>query len=67
MRTARSLTASHSIRRGGHACPGRGACLGDMHAQGVCVPRGVRACENITFPKLLLRAVKIAGQAIQKL
>ena len=35
MRTARSLSASRSIRRGGiHA-------QGAMHAQGVCMPWGV--------------------------
>ena len=64
MRTARSLTASHSIRCG----------EGGKHARGMCMVGGVRAmhnppplwteflthaCENINFPQLLLWAVKI--------
>ena len=59
----------------GCACPGgvhaQGVCMPrGVHAQGVCMPAGMlcmpprtefltHACENITFPQLLLRAVKI--------
>ena len=48
MRTARSLTISHSIRRVG-VCPTPPA---DPPPCGM-----THACENITFPQLLLRAV----------
>ena len=75
MRTARSLTAGDVHVQG--VCMPRGcACPGGVHAQGCACPGGVHAgghamhapprteflthaCENITFPQLLLRAVKI--------
>ena len=84
MRTARSLTASRSIRRGrrracrvmcvprlGHVCPGwvqpgvgagLGACMPKGYVCHTCPPGTeflTHACENIIFPQLPLRAVKI--------
>ena len=68
MRTARSLTTSCSIRwclpgeRGERACPeGRHVCPGGGHACHACPPPWkeflTHACEDITFPELLLRSV----------
>ena len=54
---------------GGGVCPGGGVCQGVSDGRG-CLPLGLytsrlwklfltRACENITFPQLRLRTVKI--------
>ena len=65
MRTARLLTVSRSIRRGGRACLGGGAHVPGGIPVGVYMPGGVHAlgrecmwteflahaCENVTFPQ----------------
>ena len=60
MRTARSLTASRSIHWEGAGGRGR-ACLGVHATHAPPTEFLTHACENITFPQLLLRAVIITA------
>ena len=55
MRTARSLTASRSIRVGGGARCWGAACVG--YTQPPWTEFLTHACENIIFPQILLQAV----------
>ena len=55
------LPARGCLPAGGSACWGV-FCLGGVHLPGgVCLPFLTRACENITFPQLGLRTVKITN------